>query len=128
MRDNLIALLRPFRGADVRRLTALALIAVALPRLPGFPGPSTVYLLTLLPAEAFAWLALALAIGLLATAGCCRTQFVGRLLATLAFILWVTLAAATNSITSMILNLAFAYAMLGEILAEVTEGIGRDDL
>jgi hypothetical protein len=122
MRDNIVALLRPFHGADVRRLTAWALFTVAVPRLPFWPGPSTVYQLTILSAEVFGWLALALAIGLFATAGCCRTQFIGRLLAMLAFVLWVVLAAATTSFTSIMLNLGFAYAMLGEIGAE---GVGR---
>jgi hypothetical protein len=118
MRDNIVALLRPFRGADVRRLTAVVLFAVALPRLPFWPGPSTVYLLTILPEAVFGWLTLAVAIGLLATVSCCRTQIVGRVVAMLAFVLWVTLAAATTSVTSIILNLAFAYAMLGEIWAD----------
>jgi hypothetical protein len=118
MRDNVFLLLRPFRGGDVRRLVAWALLTVALPRLPFWPGPSTVYQLTILPAEAFGWLALALAVGLFATSGCCRTHLVGRLIAMLAFVLWVVLAAATTSFTSIALNLGFAYAMLGEIGAE----------
>ena len=122
MRDNAFFLLRPFRGADVRRLTAVALISVALPRLPFWPGPSTVYVLDFLPEVVFGWLTLAVAIGLLATVGCCRTQIVGRVIALLAFVLWVTLAAATTSVTSIILNLAFAYAMLGEILADHVHG------
>ena len=131
MRDNIIALLRPFQGADVRRLTAWTLIAVALPRLPFWPGPSTVYQLTILPAEAFGWLALGLAIGLLVTARRHRTHLAGRLVAMLAFVLWVLLAAATTSFTSMMLNLGFAYAMLGEIGAEAAEATGgaeRDDV
>jgi hypothetical protein len=123
MRDNIFALLRPFQGADVRRLTAVVLFAVALPRLPFWPGPSTVYQLTILPAEVFGWLALALAVGLFATTGCCRTHLVGRIIAMLAFVLWVILAAATTSITSIVLNLAFAYAMLGEIGAEGVERV-----
>ena len=122
MKANLLNLLRPFQGADVRRLTAVVLIAVALPRLPFWPGPSTVYLLTILPEAVFGWLTLVVAIGLLSTVGCCRTQIVGRVIALLAFVLWVTLAAATTSATSIILNLAFAYAMLGEILADHVHG------
>ena len=122
MKANLINLLRPFQGADVRRLTAWALLTVALPRLPFWPGPSTVYQLTILSAEVFGWLSLAVAIGLLATIGCCRTRISGRVVAMLAFVLWVTLAAATTSVTSIILNLAFAYAMLGEIGADHVYG------
>ena len=116
--SELLDALRPFRGRDVRRLAAWALIAVALPRLPFWPGPSTVYMLTILPEVVFGWLTLAVAIGLLATTGCCRTPIGGRVVALLAVGLWVTLAAATTSVTSIILNLAFAYAMLGEILAD----------
>jgi hypothetical protein len=122
MRNDLIGLLRPFQGAGVRRLTAWALLTVALPRLPGWPGSSTVYQLTILPAEIFGFLALTLAVGLVATTGCCRTQLVGRIIAMLAFVLWVVLAAATTSLTSIALNLGFAYAMLGEI------GASSDDV
>jgi hypothetical protein len=118
MKANWINLLRPFRGVDVRRLTAVVLIAVALPRLPFWPGPSTVYLLTILPEAVFGWLTLGVAIGLLTTIGVYRMRIVGRIVALLAFVLWVTLAAATTSVTSIILNLAFAYAMFGEILAD----------
>jgi multidrug transporter EmrE-like cation transporter len=123
MRDNIVSLLRPFQGPDVRRLTAFALLTVALPRLPGWPEPSTVSQLSFLPAETFGWLALALAVGLFATTGCCRTHLVGRLIAMLAFVLWVILAAATASFTSTALNLGFAYAMLGEIGAEGVERV-----
>ena len=123
MRDSIVSLQRPFHGADVRPLEAWALLTVALPRLPFWPGPSTVYQLTILPAELFGWLALALAVGLFATSGCCRTHLVGRLIALLAFVLWVTLAAATASFTSIALNLGFAYAMLGEIGAEGVERV-----
>ena len=118
MKANLLNLLRPFHGADVRRLSAVVLIAVALPRLPFWPGASTVYVLDFLPETVFGVLSMAVAIGLLATMGCCRTRVIGRVVAMLAFVLWVTLAAATTSVTSIMLNLAFAYAMLGEIWAD----------
>lgn len=118
MKAKLIALLRPPRGVDVRRLTAFVLLGVALPRLPFWPGPSIVYPLQLLPQAAFGWLTLAIGVALLVTLGRWRLRFAGRAVAVLAFALWVTLAAATTSITSMILDIMFAYAMFGEIVTQ----------
>lgn len=118
MKANLIALLRAPRGVDVRRLTAFVLLGVALPRLPIWPGPAIVYPLNLLPQGVFGWLALAVGLGLLATMGRWRLRAAGRFMAMLAFVLWVTLAAATTSSTSMILDAMFAYAMFGEIVTQ----------
>ena len=109
---------RPPRGVDVRRLTAFVLLGVALPRLPFWPGPLIVYPLNLLPQEVFGWLALALSLALLATMGKWRLRFAGRLAAMLAFVLWATLAVATTSATSMILDVMFAWAMFGEIITQ----------
>lgn len=114
----IVELLRPFRGTEVRRLSAFVLLGVALPRLPGWPGAPIVYPLNLLPQEVFGWAALAIGIGLLATGGRWRLRFAGRFVAVLAFVLWVTLAAATTSDTSMIIDAMFAYAMFGEIVTQ----------
>lgn len=111
--------LRPPRGDDVRRLLALLTLAVALPRLPIWPGPAIVYPLRLLPQEAFGWLTLVVGIALLLTS--CngqRLQLPGRLTSVLAFATWLTLAAATSSATSLLVDLAIAYALLGEIVGQ----------
>ena len=108
---------RPFRGVDVRRLTAAVLLGVALPRLPFWPGPSVVYPLRILPQEVFGWLALGIAVALVLTLTH-RYHWSGRIVAVLAFVTWITLAFATTSVTSMILDLTFAYAMFGEITAQ----------
>lgn len=115
---TLTCMLRPPRGCDVRRLVALLTLAVAVPRLPFWPGPPVVYPLRLLPQEVFGWLTLFIGLTLLLTA-CNRWRLhpVGRLIAVLGFATWLTLAAATTSVTSMIVDVAIAYALLGEILS-----------
>ena len=118
MTDRLIALLRPFRGTEVRRLSAFVLLGVALPRLPGWPGAPIVYPLNLLPQEVFGWTALLISMALLATCGAWRLRFIGRLVAVLAFVFWVTMAVATTSVTSLFIDAMFAYAMFGEIVTQ----------
>jgi len=117
MKANIVALLRPPRGVDVRKLTAFVLLAIAIPRLPFYPGPPILYPLGIFPGEVFGWMALFVSAGLLLTANKWRLRAVGRFMAVLSFALWITLAAATTSVTSMLLDIIFAYAMFGEIIA-----------
>ncbi len=118
MKHRLWQFLRPMRGCDVRRLVAWLTLAVALPRLPGFPGGApAVYPLGILPQEAFGWLFLAVGIGLLVTGGRWRHRVRGRLVALLAFLAWSVILAATTSWTSRLLDAAVMWALLGEISA-----------
>ena len=120
--NKILHAMRPFRGRDVRVMVALFTLAVALPRLPFWPGSTpTVNPLRFLPAEAFGWITLALGIALLLTAGRWRTKMAGRLVAFVGLIVWALLAGATFSITSRAIDIIIAYAMLGEI------GAGRND-
>ncbi len=118
MTAKIISLLRPFRGTEVRRLSAFVLLGVALPRLPGWQGAPIVYPLNLLPQEVFGWAALVISLALLATGNRWRLRFAGRLVAVLAFVFWVTMAVATTSTTSMFIDAMFAYAMFGEIVTQ----------
>lgn len=118
-------MLRPPSGCHVRRLVAYMCLAVALPRLPGGPGASTVHVLRFLPPEAFGWLMLAIGIGLLATLRS-RMHPAGRIMALLAFVSWMTLAAATASATSLLVDLLLAYALLGEIVTQTERGYECD--
>lgn len=115
MKDELIGLLRPSRGSDVRRLCATFTLAVALPRLPLWDVMPPVSVLGLLPAAAYGWLFMVLGIALLATNGRWRTRLSGRLVAFVALVLWGVLLGGTTSITSIIINLAVMWAMVGEI-------------
>lgn len=117
----IVELLRPFRGVDVRRLTGWVLMGVALPRLPFFPAPPIVYPLGILPQETFGWLFLACGLALLATGGRWRMRLRGRLVALAAFVAWSVLAAATTSLTSVLIDAVIMWAMFGEIT------VGRDD-
>lgn len=123
MIQRAICCLRAPRGRDVRRLVALLTFAVALPRLPFWPGSAVVYPLRWLPQEVFGWLTLAVGLALLATA-CNRWRLrpAGRLAAVFGFVTWVTLAAATTSATSVLVDLAVAYALLGEIVGQEDHG------
>lgn len=116
--DCLRWMFRPFRGTDVRRLSAAILLAVAIPRLPFWPGPPVVYPLNLLSGEAFGWITLANAVALVVTAKAWRFHWLGRTVALVAFVTWVLLAFATTSWTSRIIDITLAYAMLGEITAQ----------
>lgn len=122
MLSSLWRCVRPPVGPDARRLVGLATLAVALPRLPFWPGPHIVYPLHLLPQEVFGWAALVSSLLLLATTERYRMRFVGRMSAVLAFAFWVTLAFATTSATSMMLDALFAYALFGEIIAQEKRG------
>jgi hypothetical protein len=102
-------------------MVGFLMIAVALPRLPFFPAPPIVYPLGILPQEAFGWLFLVIGLGLLATGSHCRTRFRGRMVALLALVAWSVLAAATTSLTSVLIDVVVMWAMLGEITA------ARDD-
>jgi hypothetical protein len=118
MTAKLLHALRPFRGDDVRRICALFTLAVALPRLPFYADPPAVNPLRFLPPEAFGWITLALGIALLATSGSHRHKLVGRLVALAGLIVWGILTGATSSITSMIIDVAIMWAMVGEIGAQ----------
>lgn len=118
MADRLVALLRPFRGNDVRRMCAFMTLAVAIPRLPLYDFPPFVNPLALLPPVVFGWITLALGIALLATSGPHRHKLVGRLVALAGLIVWGILTGATSSITSMVIDVAIMWAMVGEIGAE----------
>lgn len=114
----IVDMVRPFRGVEVRRLTGFVLLGVALPRLPLWPGAAIVYPLNLLPQETFGWAALVISLALLATCGAWRLRFIGRMVAVLAFVFWVTMAVATTSATSLFIDAMFAYAMFGEIVTQ----------
>lgn len=116
--DRLIALLRPFRGTDVRRMCAFMTLAVAIPRLPLYDFPPSVNPLGLLPPAVFGWLTLVLGIALLATNGPRRHKMSGRLVAFIGLVIWAILTGATSSVTSMIIDVAIMWAMVGEIGAQ----------
>ena len=106
----------PPTGRHVRRLAAWITLAVALPRLPIGIFPATYQPLGIFSAEVFGWLCLICGIGLWGTSGRHRLSIMSRIVSVVAFVLWVTLAAATASATSRMIDLVIAYAMIGEIV------------
>jgi hypothetical protein len=121
MIDRLRPHARPFRGPDVRRMVAMMTLAVAIPRLPIWANAPAFSPLRLLPPEAFGWLCLAVGLSLLVTGGRWRVRLRGRLAALGALVVWALLTGATNSATSLLIDLVIMWALLGEI------GAGRDD-
>jgi hypothetical protein len=115
MKSEVIGLLRPFRGPDVRRMCAFFTLAVAIPRLPLWETAPMFSPLTILPPAAFGWITLVLGVALLATNGPRRHLFYGRLVAFVGLVVFGILTGATTSVTSMIINVGVMWAMVGEI-------------
>lgn len=106
--------LYPPRGREVRRLIAVLTLAVGLPRLPLAGDLFTFAQQRLVSPEAFGVICTLIGILLLMTAYERRLTLAGRLVAALGFVTWVTLAAATTSATSLLIDLAVALSLLME--------------
>lgn len=108
--------LKPPCGPSVRRLVAALTLAVGLPRLPIF-GAQVVYTpLRFVDPWVYGVALTALGVALMATAyRGWRLRPWGRLVAALGFAAWVMLAAATNSTTSLLINVAVASVLLTEV-------------
>ena len=107
--------LYPPAGVEVRRLIAALTLAVGLPRLPLLHDLFSFATQRLLPPETFGVICTLTGILLLATAyGDRRLAMIGRLSAAVGFVVWVTLAAATTSTTSFLIDAAVAASLLVE--------------
>lgn len=107
--------LTPPHGRQVRRLIALLTLAAGVPRLPGVAEVLPFAPQRYLQPEVFGvWLTLT-GVLLLATAYRLRLTVWGRLAALAAFVGWLTLAAATTSATSLLIDLAVAGSLLMEV-------------
>lgn len=105
----------PPAGVEVRRLIAILTLAVGLPRLPLLQDLFSFATQRLLPPETFGIVCTLTGILLLATAqGDRRLALIGRLSAAFGFVVWVTLAAATTSTTSFLIDAAVAASLLVE--------------
>lgn len=99
----------------VRLVIAGIILAVAIPRLPfvsGWPYAQ----LGLLDAATYAYGLLPISIALGVTAYRGRLHVVGRLIAVLSFSAMVTLAFATTSVTSMLIDIWLAVMLFVEII------------
>ena len=104
----------PPSGRDVRRLVAALTLAVGLPRLPFAVGGFSFAEQRYIPPSAFGVICTAVGLLLLLTAYHGRLTVPGRMVAALGFVTWVTLAAATTSTTSLLIDLALAASLLIE--------------
>jgi hypothetical protein len=100
----------------VRFVAALATLAVAVPRLPVFDALIVAQLGFFVP-SVYAYLLLPLGLALVVTSYRWRLHWVGRLVALLGFVAWVTLVFAASSVTSIAINAIMAGVLFTEILA-----------
>lgn len=109
--------LTPPCGRQARRLAAALTLAVGLPRLPAFDGALLAYNpLRFVDPWVYGVAMTVLGLALLVTAyDGWRMRPLGRLTAALAFVAWATLAAATSSATSLLINLTVASVLLAEV-------------
>lgn len=107
--------LYPPSGREVRRLVALLTLAVGLPRLPYMADLFSFAPQRLLPHETFGVICTLTGVLLLATCHSDRRlALIGRLSAAVGFVVWVSLAAATTSTTSFLIDAAVAASLLVE--------------
>lgn len=107
--------LYPPAGVEVRRLIAILTLAVGLPRLPVLAELFSFATQRLLPPETFGVICTLTGVLLLATCHSDRRlALIGRLSAVAGVVLWATLAAATDSTTSLLIDLAVAASLLME--------------
>lgn len=106
--------LYPPSGREVRRLVALMTLAVGAPRLPLLQDVFASTPMRFGSPDLFGVLCTVVGILLLATAYERRLTIPGRLVAVAGFVTWVTLAAATTSTTSLLIDLAVAASLLLE--------------
>lgn len=98
----------------MRRLVALLTLAIGLPRLPLMETIFSFAPQRFGPPELYGVVCVLVGLLLLATAYERRLTIWGRLAAALGFVTWVTLAVATVSATSLLIDLAVAASLLME--------------
>lgn len=104
----------PPSGREVRRLAAVLTLAIGLPRLPLVHDMFPFAPQRFGTPDMFGVLCTVAGLLLLATAYERRLTIWGRLTAVLGFVTWVTLAGATVSTTSLLIDLAVALSLLME--------------
>jgi hypothetical protein len=101
--------------ARVRFLVAAITIAVAIPRIPGVTAPSSTLAFFDHGVYAFSLLPVGIALAITSYRG--RLRFAGRFVAVLGFAAWVTLAFASPSATSILIDIILAVTLLLEIIS-----------
>lgn len=106
--------LAPPAGRQVRRLIAILTLAVGIPRLPLVEDLVTFAPQRFGAPEVYGIACVLVGVLLMATAYELRLTLWGRTAAGLAFVLWATLAFATTSATSLLIDAAVAVSLLVE--------------
>jgi hypothetical protein len=102
------------KGSQARKLTAWVTLAVGVPRvLPD--SMLTVSPLRFFEPHVYGFIMIALGVMLFMTMGERRYSLFGRIIAAISMAMWIVLAAATTSQTSVLVNAIFAVVMFVEI-------------
>lgn len=111
---NVLQYLAPPTGFGVRKVVGFSAIAIGLPRV--ISGANFGMVTELAPAVVYGLGFLILGLALLVTSGRWRLRLSGRLAAVVGAGMFATLAAdvAHLSLTSLLINLMMAYALIGE--------------
>ena len=107
--------LYPPCGREVRRLISVLTLAVGLPRLPFVHNVFSFAPQRFGEPEVFGVLCTIIGLLLFVTSYKWRLTLFGRLVAVFGFVTWITLAVATISATSLLIDLALAMSLLWEI-------------
>lgn len=99
----------------VRLLVAAITLAVAIPRLPVFSAVNYAAL-NLFDAAMYGYALLPIGLALAVTSYRWRLRAVGRFIAVMGFVAWVTLAFATLSVTSRLIDIILAGVLMLEII------------
>jgi len=105
----------PPGGVEVRRLVAWLTLAAGLPRLPLLADLFAFAPLRYFQPSVYGVLLTALGVALVITSYRGRLAWYGRLTAAVGVAAWAMLAAATLSVTSLLMNVAVAIVLLREV-------------
>jgi len=123
-----IKYLRPPCGTEVRRFVAGLTLAVGVPRLPYLDDVLIFAPLRYASPEVYGVYMTLIGLALLGTAFHWRLDVPGRLAAALGVAGWAMLAAATDSVTSILFNIGVVIVLLAEVWAQkggCQNGIGH---
>ena len=112
---NRLNLLKPKQCAVPRFIVAWFTLWVGIPRLPFFDASFSP--LKFIDPWIYGVIMTTIGIGLLITSYKWRTAIAGRIIASIGFVVWIGLAVATTSATSVLIDFTIAVILFLEVIA-----------